>query len=506
MNRTRKFLYNTLATSGYQLAAMLMGFITPRLTILCYGSEINGLVVSITEFINYFRLVEAGLATAAVYSLYKPLADQDAGRISAIVSAARRFYNLSGCLFVGLTALFALIYPFVVPCESLSQLSVGLLALIMGVSGALEFFTLARYRVLLTADQKTYVVSLASMASLAVQTAVIVILAVCRVNVLLLRLAAGLCILVRSGILWAYVRRRYPDVNDRAQPDKSALSSRWDALYRQVISSLQQSLGVTLTTLICRDGRVISVYGAYHMVIMGLWGILKMVTTGIYSLFGEMLAKGQQAVMRRAWRDFEYLYLSLCTVIYATAAVTILSFIRLYTRGVSDAAYIQPLWAALMVLQGMSDQLKLPLDMMVTAAGKFRETRHYNTAQVALAVGLGAVLGLILGVPGIIAGLIIANLIRTVLQLYFVPKHITGIPAIKTVARQGRCYLTVAGVYALWQLAPLAPGNLWQWAALAALCALSACALTAGMGLLFDREGFFGLLHRGKALLKKPGN
>lgn len=503
MNRTRKFLYNTLATSGYQLAAMLMGFITPRLMMAYYGSQINGLVVSINDFINYFKLVEAGLATAAVYSLYKPLADKDENGVSAIVSAARKFYNISGYLFIGLTALFALVYPFVVSCDDLNALSVGLLVLIMGISGALEFFTLSRYRVLLTADQKTYVVSLASMASLIAQTAVIAILAVCRVNVLVLRLFAGLTILVRSGILYAYVRRHYPYVNYKAQPNKGALASRWDALYRQLINSLQQSLGVTMTTLIVRDAAVVSVYGTYHMVIMGLWGILKMVTTGIYSLFGEMLVKGQQAVMRRAYRDFEYLYLSLCTVIYATCAVMILSFVRIYTQGVTDADYIQPLWAALLVLQGMSDQLKLPLDMMVTAAGKFRETRHYNTAQVVIAVGLGAVLGLIFGVPGIIIGLIAANLTRTALQLYFVPKNITGIPAGQTLARQGRCYLTVGLVFACWHFIPLAPANLWQWLGMAFLCAISAGILTLLMGLAFDRKGLMGLANRLKSFMKK---
>jgi len=503
MNRTRKFLYNTLATSGYQLAAMLMGFVTPRLMMAFYGSEINGLVVSITDFINYFKLVEAGLATAAVYSLYKPLADKDAEGVSAIVSAARRFYNVSGYLFIALTALFALIYPFVVSCRSLDALSVGFLVLIMGVSGALEFFTLSRYRVLLTADQKTYVVSLASMASLIAQTAIIALLAVCRVNVLLLRLFAGLTILLRSGILYAYVRKHYPYVNYKAAPNKAALASRWDALYRQLINSLQQSLGVTLTTLILRDASVVSVYGTYHMVIMGLWGILKMVTTGIYSLFGEMLVKGQQAVMRRAYRDFEYLYLSLCTVIYATCSVMILSFVRIYTHGVTDADYIQPLWAALLVLQGMSDQLKLPLDMMVTAAGKFRETRHYNTAQVVIAVGLGALLGFLFGVPGIIIGLIAANLTRTALQLYFVPKNITGIPAVKTLARQGRCYLTVGVTFGLWQLVPWAPANIFQWLAMAVICAASAGILTVGMGILFDREGLMGLTRRAQSLLKR---
>ena len=50
------------------------------------------------------------------------------------------------------------------------------LILAMGLSGMLEFFTMARYRVLIAADQRTYVVSLASMSSLMLSTALIVVL------------------------------------------------------------------------------------------------------------------------------------------------------------------------------------------------------------------------------------------------------------------------------------------------------------------------------------------
>ena len=67
--RTSRFVQNTVFTGAYQLTAMLMGFVTPRLMMLFYGSQVNGLIVSATEFLTYFRMVEAGLAAAAVYSL-----------------------------------------------------------------------------------------------------------------------------------------------------------------------------------------------------------------------------------------------------------------------------------------------------------------------------------------------------------------------------------------------------------------------------------------------------
>ena len=78
--RTARFVQNTLSTALYQLTAMVMGFITPRLMILYYGSEINGLIVSVTEFLTYFKMLEAGLAASVNVALYEPLARRDRQR------------------------------------------------------------------------------------------------------------------------------------------------------------------------------------------------------------------------------------------------------------------------------------------------------------------------------------------------------------------------------------------------------------------------------------------
>ena len=47
-----------------QFVAMVVAFFIPRILLSVYGSEINGLVVSIKQFISYFLLVEAGISGA----------------------------------------------------------------------------------------------------------------------------------------------------------------------------------------------------------------------------------------------------------------------------------------------------------------------------------------------------------------------------------------------------------------------------------------------------------
>ena len=514
--RTSRFVQNTVFTAAYQFTAMLMGFVTPRLMMLFYGSQVNGLIVSATEFLTYFRLVEAGLAAAAVYSLYKPLSEKDYDGISAIVSAARQFYNVAGWMFIGLTLVFAIIYPFFVPVQTIdgdlmSYLSVFALICAMGISGALEFFTLSRYRVLLTADQRTFMVSLASMSSLLLQTAVIVVLAYLHANIILVRFLASLTITIRPLILGSYVKKVYPQVNPFAKPNKAALARRWDAMYQQFTTAFHQGAAVMLTTIITRNAAMISVYGTYHMVTVGLWGILKMTTTGIYSGFGDLIVRGQREKFQQAYRDFEYLYLAVTTVLFSAAAILIVPFVVLYTDKITDANYSAPLIGMMVVLEAITDHGKMPMDLMITASGKFRETRHHCTAQVLTAITLGLALGfwglqtsLTMAVVGILSGIILSNILRAILQLWFVPKHITFLPWQWTLKRILRMFLEVvviAGPFVTFHLINI--NGFFKWITLAVPICIYAAAITLGFGWLFERDSVRSLFGRAKFMFQK---
>ena len=127
MSRKKKFLYNSTSSVLFQVVTLLVGLITPCIMLTVYGSEVNGLISSITQFISYFNLVEAGLSGATVYALYKPLADQNHTEINGVVAAAKKFYQQAGYIFVALTLILALVYPLYISSESLNIFEIGML-------------------------------------------------------------------------------------------------------------------------------------------------------------------------------------------------------------------------------------------------------------------------------------------------------------------------------------------------------------------------------------------
>ena len=446
MTRTEKFLRNSASTALLQVVTMASGFIIPKVMLMVYGSEINGLVSSINQFIKYFMLVEAGLSAAVVYSLYKPLAEKNYEKISSIVTAAKNFYNYSGFIFVGLTVGLAVIYPLFVSTVKLSSIEIGVLVLVLGVSGALEFFTLAKYRAILTADQKVYVISLASIVFVVVNTVTIAILSYFDVNIVLVMTIALTAVFLRSYILYFFVKKNYSYLNYNAIPDNKALNKRWDALYMQIIGVINNGLPILLTTIFT-DLKTVSVFVVFNLIISGINSILGIFMSGVSATFGDIIIRNDLSKLQKTYNEFELIYYLIVATVHGVTFVMIMPFILLFTQGINDVNYNLPIIGFFMVLNALVYNIKTPQGMLIIAAGLYKENRLQITLQSLIAILLGIILGYIYGLEGIIIAMILSNLYRAIDLIFFIPKYITKRKKRPTIYRMLSVVFLVSIIY-----------------------------------------------------------
>ena len=424
MNRTEKFMKNTIATALLQVITMMAGFILPKVMLTVYGSGINGLVSSITQLISYLTLVEAGLSGATVYSLYKPLTNNDKNQINRVLAAAKKFYYRTGYLFLGLVVGIALIYPLLIETKILSYFEILFLFIILGVNGVLEFFTLAKYRALLTADQKTYVISLASIVQVIFNVVIISGLSYFNISIVIVRFIAIVGILMRTIILWLYCNRKYNYLDFSVEPDNSSMDKRWDALYMQIIGVINTGTPVMIATFMLTLNDV-SIYTIYNTVIIGINAVLGIFTNGLSASFGDLIIRGEREKFIKAFKQFEYIYYILITIIFSIMFRAYLPFIKVYTLG-ADINYSYVTLALLMTINGYLYNLKVPFGMLTTASGKYRESRVQITIQGILQIVSGIFLSKIWGLNGVIMGAIISNLYRDIDFIFFAPKYLTN--------------------------------------------------------------------------------
>ena len=502
MGRTKSFVYNCVTTSLLQICVTLVGVVLPRVILKFYGSEINGLVSSLTQFINYFNLVEAGLASAAVYALYKPLADKNKETISEVVSTTKKFYFKAGYIFVGLVISLAVIYPYILNNAVLDNYEIFILTIILGASGFLDFFTLAKYRALLTADQKLYIISIASIIYYILNTIIIVVLASLGLDIITTRFIALFAILMRSIILKVYVNKKYKYIDYKYKTNNKLLNKRWDALYLQILGSIQTGAPVVILT-ICQSLTTVSIYTIYNMIIGGINGILSIFSNGLAASFGDIIIRKEENTLKKATRDFEYMYYNVITVIYSVAFITIMPFVALYTTGISDANYYLPIVGALFVINGFLYNLKTPQGMLVISAGMYKETRKQSTIQGLIILVLGFTLAPFLGIVGVLIASIVSNIYRDIDLLIFIPKKLTHLPIRETLKKQIKSIILAISIIVTCYIIKFDINSYFDWFVFAILCCIIALIEVATFDLIFCKKDLKNILDRIKQLFRR---
>ena len=163
MNR-KSVLKNILSSLFLQIVVLLYGFIIPSLIIRNYGSETNGLISSITQFLAYISLLELGIGPIIKNLLYAPIIKKKKSTIEEILGAADKFFKRIAYIFIGYLVLLCIFYPFAIQ-EKFSIFYTVSLIIIIFISRFFEYFTGMTYKVFLQADGKNYVIDYISIFS-----------------------------------------------------------------------------------------------------------------------------------------------------------------------------------------------------------------------------------------------------------------------------------------------------------------------------------------------------
>ena len=249
-----------------------------------------------------------------------------------------------------------------------------------------------------------------------------------------------------------------------------------------------------------------NVYAYYNMVFLAVSALLSTFNNGLSAMFGDMLAKNELPALQRAYGQYEYLYYALLGWGYACAAILVMPFMGIYTRGITDAVYMRPLLAVLFVLAGLTTNIKTPQGMLLLSAGLFRETRVQSMIQAGINLTVSIALAPSLGIAGVLIGTIAANVYRCIDQIFFIPKMVTKLSPVATLRRVGRmtALSCVAVLPAL--LLDIRPASWGGWILWAVPTALWSLLVFAGGNLLMEHGNARDIAMRFRTAFARSGN
>ncbi|OQA63200.1 MAG: hypothetical protein BWY37_02214 [Firmicutes bacterium ADurb.Bin262] len=266
---------------------------------------------------------------------------------------------------------------------------------------------------------------------------------------------------------------------------------------------MQTSAPAVIITLVSKDLKLVSVYSVFNMVITGLNGVMNIFTNGLIASFGEVIAKGEIKVLQKAYREFEFTYLTLITAVYSITFVVIMPFIRLYTRNITDANYDLPLIGFLFVLNALLFNIKTPQAMLALSAGLYRETRWRATIQSGIIVVGGVILTPFMGLYGVLLALIASNVYRTIDLLFFTPKYVTHLPVRGSAFRLVQVLLASAAVFIPFYLIGYQPKTFPALILYGIIVSVASAAAVLLSAVVFERRELIDVLRRLNGTLRR---
>ena len=424
--RTSYAIKNTLASILVEVVAALSGVILPRFFISAYGSSINGLVSSIGQFITYMGLVEAGVSAAATVELYKPLSEDDHLKTNEIVSAAKGFYFKSGALFVVLDVILIISYPLIVKNEIADTSFVRMMIVVLSLNGIVDYFFLGKYRVLLVADQKTYIIAIAQSVGTIITLFVSIMLIYIHSSAVLVKGVVAAVYILRTFYIVYYVRKHYMWLDCNSKYAKDAFPQRQSALFHQVIGMICNNTDIVLLTVMLQSNALVevSVYATYNMVAANLTSLFNSFSRGIGASFGKMIAKNDQESLNVNFSYFEMIYFVLLFIVYTCMAVLLYAFISLYSVSFSDTeVYLRWSLVALFTACGVAQNIRIPGLTVQIAAGHFKQTQGAALLEAVLNFGVSIALVRFIGINGVLLGTFVAYLYRSSYVIIYNAKH-----------------------------------------------------------------------------------
>ena len=417
----KKIKTNLIIAIIYELIAIIYGFILPRLILEQFGSEVNGLMQSITQFLGIIGFLDMGVGQVVRSALYGPLEKRDNDQLSRIMVSGGRFYRKIAYALIGYVAVLIIAYPILVD-ESFDWMFTAGMIVILSIGSFAQYYFGVIQEQLIHADQKSYLTYSVQILCYLFNMAVCVCMIRLNCSIHAVKLATAIIFLIKP-LFYAWHIRKHYNINWRITYDNEPIKQKWHGVAQHISAVVLDGTDSIVLTLFSTLSNV-SVYSVYYMVVKSLNGFYQSAVVGVQSAAGAVWARQDQNEIKRMFSTVEVCLHLVTVFLFCCTGFLIVPFIQVYTNGLTDADYIQPMFALLLVLAYGIRCLRTPYNIWILAAGHFKQSQRCHIFAAALNLVISVVAVSRWGLIGIAIGTLIAMCYQTTWMMIYATKNL----------------------------------------------------------------------------------
>lgn len=488
----KKLALNTITSVLFQITTLICGFILPRLILSTYGSETNGLVSSINQFLSMIGFLELGVGAVIQSSLYKPLADQDNLQISKVLKSGDKFFRKIARILLVYVIVLTIFYPFIAD-TSQSWLYTALLVLAMCISSFAQYYFGIIDRLLLNADQRGYIQYTSQIITLCLNTAVCVVVIKMGGSIQLVKLTTSIIFLIRPLVLRLYINHNY-EIDRNIELNEEPIKQKWNGIAQHVAYIILENTDVIVLTAFSTLSNV-SIYSVYYMVVGGIKALFLSGTNGVQAVMGEYLATNEKEKLEKFFKGVEFTIHTVVILLYSITATLIVPFVQVYTKGVTDVNYVQPVFAFTLVAAHTVNCLQLPYNQMILAAGHYKQTQNCYIIAAIINLVLSIIAVWHWGLIGVAIGTFVSMAYETIWMAMYNSRNLINWPLIKTIKQFFVDIIIVTIVLIVTSILKIVQISFIGWIIMAVEVSVLALLTSIIVNFVFYKEDMFKLVY-----------
>lgn len=198
-----------------------------------YGSEINGLISTITQFVSFFSVLEGGFTTAAIVATYKPFSENNYILLGNILYTVRVFLRRITCIIAILVLSLGILYIKLIKSPfSFFKTYIFLLCSVSTV--ALNISILSKRLIVLQGCNREYVISILAFVSKIITWGISIWLITKKTDALIVYMCTLLNVILNIFLIYIYEKKKYPDVHFNGKYDKTLINGTKDVFLQKV--------------------------------------------------------------------------------------------------------------------------------------------------------------------------------------------------------------------------------------------------------------------------------
>ena len=273
-NATRNIIFGILL----KIYQIIIPFIMRTAMIYFMGVQylgLNGLFGSVLQVLN---LAELGVGSAMVYSMYKPIVENDSIRICALMRLYQNYYRVIGLVVAGLGLLLFPFIPRLIHSDLPPDVNVYVLYLLYLTATVFSYWMFAYKSSLIQAHQRNDIISKVTIALSSFQYISQLIVLVFLKNYYLFVVVVLVTQILTNVVTAIIASRLYPDykpIGELPPKEKRQINQRIKDLFTAKVGAVVVNSADTIVISAFLGLRILSIYQNYFFILSAVIGVVE---------------------------------------------------------------------------------------------------------------------------------------------------------------------------------------------------------------------------------------